>query len=763
MKKLLIVPIACSALAIGCSAGVAPDSVPGPTAVDTTATLEATHDFQIPQLTDASPDGETKMGPPPYGYWRILGDTVPSWSGATPQGRSSMNWTLLGPRPITGEFWSGDDHASGRVVSIAPHPTDMDTIYIGTASGGVWKTTNSGGLWTPISDELANLNHGCVALDPQSPDTVYAGTGEYTTGSDGAGLFRSTDGGATWTQIADTTETGTECSQLLVDPTDSDIIHWTGTQGYARTTDGGATWTNLLAGRASDLALDPSNPQTLYLGKHQDGVYKSTNGGSTWTKLAGGLPTNAGGRVIVALAESAPSTLYATLLLGNNLQGLYKTTDGGTTWTAKPNTPNFPSPQGSYDCFTEVDPTNPDVLYGGGVFPSYAVAGVIKSTDGGDSWTDVTVGTLGGQLHPDMHTAAFDAAGRMWVGNDGGVWYTSDGGLTWMNTNATLSVTQNYAISLHPTIPDRLIGGTQDNGTVARDVDTEDWPQILAGDGGFSAWDFDDPNTRYGTYVRLTTYRLVGSSVINISGPWGGDSRNFIAPLVMDPNDAHTLLGGTSRIWRNTTANTTTGGTASTDWQAISSNFGGRVNAIAVAEGASDTIYAGTTAGQVQVTTDATNWTLRNSGLVGGPVADIFIDPEDPGRAYVSFANLNGARVFLTEDYGVNWTDVTGTLPSGVRAKALEVDFRHSPDHIYVGTGVGVYCSRDNGATWEKDGSDLPNVNIGDLLLHEESNKLYAGTYGRGAWVSQVPGNETVFSDGFEAGNTLSWSNEVID
>ncbi|MHC4063096.1 MAG: WD40/YVTN/BNR-like repeat-containing protein [Planctomycetota bacterium] len=688
-----------------------------------------------------------KYGPPPPGYIKIRGEAVPGWKPADmiadPRGADrTLSWSPLGPRPITDEYWSGSDDASGRVVSVAVHPDDPDTVYIASASGGVWKTSDGGVLWTPLTDELATLNHGCVTLDPSNPDTVYVGTGEYTTATSGAGLFRSTDAGATWIQISTAAQVGSTCSRVIVDPSDPLRIHLTGNDGYVRTTDGGATWTNYLSGSASDLALDPEYPQRLYVGRHGDGIYRSTNGGTTWTKLTSGLPSSNVHRIILGMAGEGqatigPTPLYAAIINGGaGLRGMYKTTNGGSSWTELANTPDFPYPQGWYDACVAVDPTDESVVYAGGVFPSYAVAGVIKSTDGGASWTDITVGTGGGQLHPDQHAITFGPDGTVWVGNDGGVWKSVDGGESWINTNETLAVTQIYNIALHPSDPGRVMGGTQDNGTAGREIDPEDWPQIIGGDGGFLAYDFAEPFRKYTTYVYLAVFRFVNSTWTDITGPWGGDPANFIAPLVMDPNDPHNLVGGTNRVWRTTNAHT------AANWSAISTSVvadGGRLNAIAVAEGASDTIYTGCTTGKVYLTTNAALWLNRSNGLPGGQISDIVIDPSDQGTAYVSFYNTTGPRVLRTTNYGLSWANVTGDMPTGVSSRALAVDWRFDPPHLHSGSGVGVYSSSDGGVTWIKDGLDLPNVNIGDLAIDTVENTLTAGTYGRGAWRTDLP------------------------
>jgi photosystem II stability/assembly factor-like uncharacterized protein len=708
------------------------------------------------------------MGPPPPGYIRITGEPMPGWTPAdeSAETESAQNWQPLGPRPIVDEYWSGTDDASGRVVSIAPHPTDPNTVYIASASGGVWKTTDAGAAWTPLTDELSILNHGCVAIDPSDPEVVYVGTGEYPTQSTGDGVFRSSDGGENWEQLATAAEVGSTCSRILVDPADPLTIHATGglssgVSGYFRSTDGGATWQEFSpdARPASDLAMDSTNPEILYLAQHGSGavggVYKSTNGGTTWTELTNGLPASGFQRIVLGLAPSNPLIVYAAYTNGGSMIGLYKTANGGTSWSLLPDTPNFSSPQAWYDTFVTVDPTDPNVVYAGGVFPTYAVAGVIKTTNGGADWTDITCPQPGcpeaPNPHPDMHTVSFGPDGTLWLGNDGGVWKSTDDGSSWIDLNNTLTLTQNYAIALHPTDPAQAMGGTQDNGTVARDFGTEDWPQIVSGDGGFLAYDFLEPARRYTTYVFLTVFRLGPGpgEFEEITGPWGGDPANFIAPLTMDPNDTDTLLGGTNRVWRTQNASTTA------TWMAISPTGSGNLNAIAVAPGHSDTIYTGSTTGQVRVTTNAADWTVISTGLPAGQVSDLVVSPYDEATAYVAFFNTTGPRVLRTTTMGPPWEDVTGTLPAGASARALAVDWRFSSPTLYVGTGAGAYWSEDNGATWEKDGADLPNVNIGDLVLDPVTNQLFAGTYGRGAWVGELP--DVLFGDGFESGDTSFW------
>ncbi|HLO39447.1 MAG TPA: GC-type dockerin domain-anchored protein [Phycisphaerales bacterium] len=682
-------------------------------------------------------EGSDETGPPPHGYYRIVGAPVPESVRDQVRPRNNpLSWSPLGPRPISSEYWSGEANASGRVIGIAPHPTDANICYISAASGGVWKTTNGGTNWTPLTDELPTTNGGAICLEPTNPEVIYYGTGEWQQGSEGDGLYRSTDGGATWVQVATRAQTGAQISGVAVSPLNNAFLHVTSSNGYSRSIDGGMTWTKPLTPNCSALEVHPTNSNIVYVAAASGGIYKSTNGGSSFTKLTGGLPTTGFGRIVMDMSKTDPDTLYAAFINGGSMTGLYKTTNGGTNWTKITAAPNFCSPQCWYDAYVAVDPTNANVVYCGGVDPSYAVAGITKTTNGGTSWTEVS--TTSGRIHPDHHVMAFGAGNMIWEGNDGGVWKSTNGGASWTNCNANLQVSQIYNLVQHPTSPERYMGGTQDNGTPERTGASFTWPQLQVGDGGYSVFDSSNTTRRYTTYVYLSITRWNGTSGADITGPWGSDSVNWIAPLVGDPNSTTTLLAGTNRIWRTTNA---TAGSPS--WTALSTSTvgaGGTINVIAVAKGASNTIYSGSSTGKVYVTTNGTTWNARSTGLPTGQISDIIVSPTDPATAYVSFYNTSGGRIFKTTDLGVTWTNATGTLPSGVAAQAIAIDWEwpEAPG-LYVGSGAGVYCSLDSGATWIKDGADLPNVNVQDLVIDTVRRTIAAGTYGRGAWKSPLP------------------------
>jgi hypothetical protein len=686
-------------------------------------------------ISTANPRTRTGFGPPPYRYWRILGDAVTpemqalEWNNDTP---APMQWNFIGPRPVTQEYWSGSANAGGRVVGIACHPTNAATAYAASASGGVWRTTDAGSTWMPMTDGAAGMNHGAIALDRSFPEAVYAGTGEYTQGSTGVGVLRSLDGGLNWSVLASAATLSGQCSGIAVvsgaSASSPAAIHWTGTGGYRRSVNAGATWTTPIALDCSSLAVDPVNAQRVFVAVRSSGIRRSIDGGATFTTLAGGLPTTGFDRIVLAQCQGTPAVLYAAFASGSNIVGFYRTADGGDTWTLLANTPNFASPQAWYDISVGVDPSNPNRVFCGGVSPLYATAGVIESTDGGQTWTEIS--GSGGQIHPDQHAIAWGADGTPWFGCDGGVWRRTGG--TWVNCNATLAAIQNYTISEHPNDANRFMAGTQDNGMAGTSTGGLAWPQLTAGDGGYGVYLPDVYSTLFTTYVYLRVYRKTTTNTTDISGPWSGDTREWIAPLVADANGGPVLYGGTNRLWRNTAA------TTSATWTTISDTTladTGTLTAIATVAGAPGVIWVGNSRGGVWRTADSgATWTRARIND-GTRISAISTKPGAPLVAVIARNASSGQRVLRTTD-GANWTNLTGTLPTGVTSKALAVDWDRGVPTVFVGSGAGVYASFDSGSSWIKSGPDLPNVNIGQLEINRARRTIAAGTYGRGAWRS---------------------------
>jgi uncharacterized protein (TIGR03437 family) len=671
----------------------------------------------------------------------------------------STNWTLIGPQPTNG----GSTYVTaGRVNAIAIDPRDNNTVYIGAAEGGVWKTTDGGISWVPLTDAQPSLATGAIALDPQNPDIVYVGTGEDNYAQDsyyGAGILKSTDAGKTWTNLVGPFLKD-KISAIAIAPDSSSIV-CASTLGLWRSTDGAVTWTYIPQTRVgTSVVFDPTNALSVYAalgdpnGSIRNGVYHSTDGGATWTQFpagttAGMLPAANVGRIEVTLAPSAPSTLYAQIQNSSNaaygtLLGIYKSTDSGVTWT-KLTIPN-PTPWGTalwYDNPIRVSPADPNVVWSGGLF-------VYRSLDGGLTWTEPSqAGPNGALLHVDEHFFAFTPDGtKLYIAGDGGIYSTTDVAAprpSWTELNATLAITQFYpGLSIHPSNPQIAIAGAQDNGTQRFDG-APSWDNVACGDGGYTAIDPSVTSFAYASCQYASPQRILdlsGDSWIPANyGINQNDLVGFIAPFVMDPSNPQTLYFGTHRLWQTTDS--------AGLWNAVTPDLtGGRkgtLNAIAVAPSDSNTIYLATTNNKIQVTSDMQNganatFTDRSAGLPLLAVTHIAVDPLDASTAYITYSGFpaNGAgHIYKTSNAGANWVNASGNLPN-IPVNGLVID-PDLPSTLYIATDAGVMVSTDGGSTWSTLGVGLPNVVVTSLTLHRSSRILRAGTHGRSVWDILVP------------------------
>ncbi len=670
----------------------------------------------------------------------------------------SATWTLIGPRPTGAGSISV---TSGRVTAIAIDPRNSNVLYIGAAEGGVWKTTDGGVNWKPLTDDQPSLATGSIALDPQNPDTVYVGTGEENFAGDsyyGAGILKSTDGGGTWTNIVGPFLRD-RIGSVAVSPSITGLVLCGAQDGIWRSTDAGATWSRTLIGTGTSLFFDPRDGNSVFAalgntnGSSSNGVYHSSDGGATWFKLPGlSSPVIANiGRIQLAMAPSQPSTIYAQVqnssaAANGNLLGIWKTTDGGLTWSQLP-IPNAASwgNQLWYDTAIAVSPLNPDVVYSG-------ATPIFRSLNGGTSWSSLS--PLGPNLqfiHVDQHAFAFTPDGsKLYIGNDGGMFYTSDitaATVNWNELNDTLAITQFYpGMSIDPANTSATIGGTQDNNIQRYDGNLS-WTSVACGDGGFTAIDFSATQLAYGACqdIAIEKTAALSGNFIWVPATYGidqTDTTQFISPLVMDPSNPQTLYFGTYRLWQSQDS--------SGKWKPVSNRVGGQfgtLKTIAVAPSDSNTVYVGTSDAFVKVTNDIqdglnANWKDRSSGLPLRTVTHIAVDPVDPGTAYVTFSGfalgsaLSG-HVYKTSNSGASWADISGNLPDiPVNALVIDPDLAQT---LYIATDAGVMVTTDEGATWSSLGQGLPNVVVTSLVMQRKSRLLRAATHGRSVWDIVVP------------------------
>jgi photosystem II stability/assembly factor-like uncharacterized protein len=659
----------------------------------------------------------------------------------------------------------------------------------------------------------------CTTIYVGTGEQTYSGSSYY-----GAGILKSTDGGQTWTQLGQSVFVGPFSSgfspgggarigSIAVSPNGQIILAGVqifistnsgASSGIYRSTDGGVTWTQTFSGApGNEIVFVPGSNTNVFASvgspacDTDNGVYRSTDGGVTWTRAdATGtqkLPanttatcsastiTNAVGRIEIAIAPSNPQVLYAGVTRidssssqDDTLLGFYKSTDGGVNWTQLTNTPDYCAQQCSYDHIVRVHPNDANVVYVGGAASNY----LQRSTNGGVSWTDIRTSSTGVPVHVDQHVMAFGFNGttatRLYLGNDGGVWVADvsnpTGAISWVNLNSGLELTQFYpGISIHPATEQIGIGGSQDNGTMIFSGQLQ-WQEVTCGDGGFTAYEPSVPSTVYASCQSVPQFflrRSVRNGEVNvppgttswvtglIDGIDPNDPAAFIPPLVIDPNGVQRLYFGTNRIYLTTDG--------MENWTPISpdlTNGGGVIRNIAVAPSDSNVVYVVTSNGRVARSLNAlqnssATWSdITTSGdLPTRTATSIAIHPSNPDFAVVTFSGFSGfssdnkGHVFRTTNGGASWTDISGSgagaLPN-TPVNAVVIDPTPPSgsvgDTLYIATDVGVFVTTDGGQNWSELAGGLPNVAVLGLALRNSSRTLRAATHGRGMWDLQLPG-----------------------
>lgn len=660
--------------------------------------------------------------------------------------------------------WIGPGHIGGRLRAILIHPTQTNTMWVGTAAGGIWKTTNGGTTWSPMDDFMATLAIGCMALDPVDPNVLYAGTGEgffdavegssNTATMRGSGIFKSVDGGQTWDRIPSTaTPDFWFVNRLAIDPTNPSHVLAATSTGIWRSTNGGASWSLRASGWFLDLQRDPNDSNHLVAGKSHVSGFVSFDNGSTWSPSTG---LN-GDRHEFAFAASAPGTVYAAVSNSNSIK-IYRSTDGGLTYSLRTSGGGI----GTYAHYNNtlwVDPTNADNVIVGGVY-------LYRSTNGGTSLSQTLTA-----VHADMHAIVpepgFDgvARRRLFIGCDGGIYRVDNAyvnGATRINNN--LGVTQFYGAAVNAN--GVVLAGAQDNGTNRYTGDPMAWnSNVIGGDGGFCASDPFNANYLYGgsQYAGLRRSSNAGASFSgNVAPPGAGSANNFnfIPFFLIDPNEGNRMLVCGEVLWRNNAVRTSNtwssikpsirpsdGGGSKRDEQAhFADNNPWNISTVAVQEGNSNVIWAGHNDGHLYKTSNGTAgtpaWTRVDRNGVGLPerwISRIVIDRADSDRVTVSVMGWEADNLWRTDDGGATWTPVVGSgtfaLPS-VPVSALAQN-RTKPQFWYAGTDLGIFTSSDDGATWTNL-SDGPGIVPIDELVWKDDSTLMAVTHGRGVWLAAV-------------------------
>lgn len=684
----------------------------------------------------------------------------------------------------------------GRLADIVVHPTKKSTWYIAVGSGGVWKTVNAGTTWKPVFDDQPSYSIGCITIDPNNPEVVWVGTGENVSGRHvawGDGVYKSTNGGASWKQMG--LPKSEHIGRILVDPRNSDTVFvaaegplWSagGERGVYKTTDGGETWTAVLEidenTGVTDIRFDPSNPDTIYAAAYQrrrhvwahmgggpsSGIYKSTDGGDNWRKLETGLPKGDMGKIGLAVTPADPNIVYATIEAGEKEKGFYRSTNRGESWE-KRNKYISGGTGPHYYQVIEASPTNPDLVYQMDVF-------VNITKDGGKNFKNFETGK---DKHSDNHALWIDPdnGDHLLVGSDGGMYETFDHGGSWRHF-PNLPISQFYRLDIDNAEPFyNILGGAQDLGTLygpsrtthEDGVRNQDWRVPLGADGYHVAFDPTDPDLFYIEFQNGNIFRYDNRSkeLLDIKPAGEPDEPperyNWDAPIMISPHDSNRLYVASQRVWRSDDRGDS--------WTAVSPDLtrnqnryeleiSGRVWSVddlydAYAMSQYNTIsnisesplvegllYAGTDDGLIQVS--------ENGGKKWRKAAAL---PDVPSNAFIQFVEASlhdkdtvfavadahkigdyAPYIFESNDRGKTWRSISGDMPDGTTGWAIQQDHEKA-SLLFLAGEFGLYVTLNGGENWHKLNGNVPTIAFRDLKLHRRDNDLVGASFGRGFYV----------------------------
>ncbi|MEM9820962.1 MAG: T9SS type A sorting domain-containing protein [Bacteroidota bacterium] len=674
------------------------------------------------------------------------------------RGNNETTFEALGPKNI-----------GGRTLCIAFHPSNPGIIYVGSASGGLWKSTTAGigvEAWERVEIGFPVLGVGAIAIQPDNPDVMYIGTGEVynfsdasigninriTRGTYGIGILKTEDGGITWTKSLDwEIDDFTGVQDLIIHPDHPETIFAATTEGLYRSENAGQSWDVLNNGieMAVDVELNPDNADLVYasygnINSPTSGIYRSSDSGATFTKLTSGLPSEWEGKTLLGISPSSPNIIYASIAEPFNSIGLFQTTDGGDNWSLISNE-DVARWQGWYSHDVAVNPNNPDNFI-------YVGIDAWRSINGGNSidrmtewflWEfgQVPVGGPEGPpnyVHADIHQVKYHPLinNLVYVVGDGGIFASANSGLDWAGRNGGYQTQQFYA-NFSNSSTDSLIaiGGMQDNSTAIY-IGDDAWVRVLGGDGMCTAISQTNDNVLYGSsqFLGLQVSFDQGNSWEFIA-PFNEDAPLFNAPFELAPSNQGRLYAGSKLFHRSNN-----GGFTWTDNNIPGNNA---ILNIAVSPIDDDKVYISTADFQLSApptilkTTDAGQSWTPILGLPDRNAADIAIHPLDDEMVYIVFSGFNTEHVFKSEDGGSTWIAIDNGLPN-VPTNSIVIDPLY-PDHLYVGNDLGVYYSIDGGNTWASFSNGLPSAILAMHLSISPSNrKLRVASHGSGVYEGEL-------------------------
>lgn len=692
-------------------------------------------------------------------------------NGSTKRTSSTpTSWISLGPNNI-----------GGRTIAIAIDPTDTSVIWLGSASGGLWKSTTGGigpNAWTYVPIGFPVLGVSSIAINPQNHNEMYVGTGEVycdssysqgivairpTRGSYGMGLFKSTDGGATWTQSINWTyQQNKGIWSVVINPLKPSTVYVGATDGVYKSVDAGATWTKVLnIGMAMSLIMHQQDTNILLCGcgnygSTLHGIYRTTNSGVSWSPVTSGLPAlnSNNGRIILAAYQNNNDSMYAHICDVYNSVGVYMSADKGATWNLL-TSQDMASYQGWYSAGLLVKPGNPNDVLASGV-------DLFGSTNGGSSFSDLTYYSW--VFHSDVHGIIANPSdpNKIYVITDGGLFRSNDFGNSFYDCNQGYITTQAYIGSISSTDTTVMLCGLQDN-YVIKYQGNQTWFPVIGGDGCYNAIDHTNDYIEYGAYQYLNAYWCNDQGYFNtyaqiLTNPSNASSPNyaaFLAPYILCYSNTNYIYAGGQGLQLSKDAGNT--------WNFMGSNpvfNGAYIMTIASSYTNTDSIYFATapdTVNPMKVFFSANEGTTLkdvSAGLPNRYPRRIAVNPVNSKEAYIVFSGFGGGHVFKTTNAGASWIDISGSLPD-LPFECITVD-PVNPNYIYAGCDFGVFYSPDKGATWYSYNTGFPDATmVFDIEISQSARELYAFTYGHGIFKRDL-------SDIITGANKITQVNNVI-
>jgi len=674
--------------------------------------------------------------------------------GDAPLTSANGSWSFVGPNTAIINNPTADLLGNGRVDRMAFHPTDPNTIYVGTPAGGLWRTTNGGTNWSPITNYIPSLGISGIVVDHTNPNILYVLTGDGDTDLPSyvnaagylqmsVGVLVSYDAGVTWQPTGQLSSVDYCGFRLVQHPVNSNILLATTSDGIYLTTNGGGNWSQVATGRYYDIQFKPGTPSTIYASGKGTFIY-STNTGATWnTNSTFDHPLCATGRIEIAVTSNSSNKVYLLAGPSTNYQssfcGFFVSTNSGVSFTRTAYTPNilgnetgYAGDQSEYDLGVAVKPTDNQKVITCGLV-------VYKSTNGGSTFTDATTyrESGGNYIHPDCHSVEYNPLNNyVYAATDGGYYRSTDDGATWVNLFAGINSAQFYHIDDYDANQYVILGGCQDNGIKYRSTNTVVFSHILCCDGFDAAIDYTDQSKGY---VSMNTYIEYFSNFTG-TGPTQIFNYNSFPQVELNTSNPDILYYSYNRVGKyvNSTSSYVLLGGAGI--------LGGWV--VRTCPSFSNRIYTAggngpfDTSGKMFITSDGgTTWDTISANP-GFPatfprISDIGVRPTNSAQVYACFSGYtDGLKVVYSFDAGNTWQNISYDLPN-IPIWSIQVD---AANDVYIGGDIGIYYLAAGATNWEPFYNGMPNVPVSGLAINEWSDQLLASTFGRGIWKSALRG-----------------------